>query len=125
MNKLLLYFLFFIGLIISSLFYTFSSYYFRLGEQLNVKFQYIYIISIIFGLISFLIKIPIYYYFGKNFNILTIHVYFLVITFSLLYFYSYYILSEKIPLHTIIILFTIIMLLVINDLIDIFNKKNK
>jgi hypothetical protein len=125
MNKLLLYFLFFIGLIISSLFYTFSSYYFRLGEQLNVKFQYIYIISIIFGLISFLIKIPIYYYFGKNFNILTIHVYFLVITFSLLYFYSYYILSEKIPLHTIIILFTIIMLLVINDLIEIFNKKNK
>ena len=123
MNKLLLYFLFFIGLIISSLFYTFSSYYFRLGEQLNVKFQYIYIISIIFGLISFLIKIPIYYYFGKNFNILTIHVYFLVITFSLLYFYSYYILSEKIPLHTIIILFTIIMLLVINDLIEIFNKK--
>lgn len=125
MNKLLLYFLFFIGLVISSIFYTFSSYYFRLGEQLNVKFQYIYIISIIFGLISFLIKIPIYYYFGKNFNILTIHVYFLVITFSLLYFYSYYILSEKIPLHTIIILFTIIMLLVINDLIDIFNKKNK
>ena len=125
MNKLLLYFLFFIGLVISSIFYTFSSYYFRLGEQLNVKFQYIYIISIIFGLISFLIKIPIYYYFGKNFNILTIHVYFLVITFSLLYFYSYYILSEKIPLHTIIILFTIIMLLVINDLIDIFKKKNK
>ena len=125
MNKLLLYFLFFIGLVISSIFYTFSSYYFRLGEQLNVKFQYIYIISIIFGLISFLIKIPIYYYFGTNFNILSIHVYFLVITFSLLYFYSYYILSEKIPLHTIIILFTIIMLLVINDLIDIFNKKNK
>ena len=123
MNKLLLYLLFFIGLIISSIFYTFSSYYFRLGEQLKIKFEYIYIISIVCGIISYLIKIPVYYYFGKNFNVLTIHVYFLVITFSLLTFYSFYILSEKIPLHTIIILLIIITLLVINDLMDIWYKK--
>ena len=87
MNKLLLYLLFFTGLIISSIFYTFSSYYFRLGEQLKIKFEYIYIISIVCGIISYLIKVPVYYYFGKDFNILTIHVYFLVITFSLLSFY--------------------------------------
>jgi hypothetical protein len=123
MNKKLLYFLFFIGLIISSIFYTFSSYYFRLGEQLKIKFEYIYIISILFGIISYLIKIPVYYYLGKELSVLFIHVCFLVISFTLLVFYSFYILSEKIPLHTIIIMIFIFILLVLNDILDIWYKK--
>jgi hypothetical protein len=123
MNKILLYFIFFIGLFISAIFYTISSYYFRLGQQLKIKFEYIYIISIVFGIISFLIKIPIYYYFGNDFSILAIHIYFLVFIFALLSFYSFYILSEKIPLHTIIILILIVSLLVINDLLNIWIKK--
>ena len=122
MNKPLLYLYFFIGLVIAAIFYVFSSYYFRLGEKLNIDFKNIYIISIIFGIISYLIKIPIYYYFGKDFSVLAIHVYFLVISFAILTFYSFYVLSEKIPLHTLIILCIIITLLFINDIIDMYYK---
>jgi len=123
MNKYLHNFIFLIVLVFASFFYIISSYYFRLGQQLNIKFGYILVISIIFGIISYIIKIPLYYYYGKEMSLILIHILFVTITVIILILYSYFILNEKIPLHTIIIISIIILLLILNDVLYIVHKK--
>ena len=66
MNSIVNYLLFSIGLLLSVTFYTFGTFYFRFGQENNIKFKYIYIISIILGLLSYLVKIPTFYFFGKK-----------------------------------------------------------
>lgn len=113
-----MYSLFIIGTIFASIFYTLASYYFRIGEQNKIKFIYIYIISIFLGLISYGIKIPIFYYLGKNMNIMIINGLYLIITFIFVTLFSKFILDEKIPIHTYLILILIVLLIVLNDILD-------
>lgn len=108
---------FFIGIISAAFFYTIGSYYFRYGYENNIKFQYIFIISIILGITSFLIKIPIYYYYGHKFTIMHINIYFLIISFILIILYSKFFLQEEIKLHTYIIMTTIILLIIYDQLL--------
>jgi len=114
MNSIVNYLLFTIGLLLSCTFYTIGSYYFRFGQENNIKFKYIYLISIIFGILSYLIKIPTFYFFGKKFKVIFIHIVFLVTSFLLVLLYSKFYLKEDVKLHSIII-FTIIILLLILD----------
>lgn len=114
MNDVLLYLYFFIGLLFSAIFYTIGSYFFRYAEKLNIKFQYIFLISIILGMIAYAIKVTIFYFYGKKFTIMFINILYLVATFFLVTLYSKIILNEDIKIHTYII-FTIIILLIILD----------
>ncbi len=118
MNKIILYILFIIGIILSSIFYTLASYYFRIGESRNIKFIYIYIISIFLGLMSYSIKIPIFYYFGKQFSIMIINTIYLIVTFILVTLYSKFVLEENIPIHTYLIIFLIVLLIILNDILN-------
>jgi uncharacterized protein (DUF486 family) len=117
MNNIVIYLLFFIGLILSSLFYTIGSYYFRFGQENNIKFKYILVISIILGLCSYLIKIPTFYYFGKNFRVIFIHIIFLITSFVVVLLYSKFFLKDDIQLHSIIIFTIIVMLLILDNLL--------
>ena len=110
--------LFLIGIILSCTFYTLGTYYFKFGIDNNIKFKYIYIISIIFGIMSYVIKIPLFYYFLKDINIILINTFFLLITFILITLYSKFILNEKIFLHTYIILFFIVLLIILNNYLN-------
>ena len=121
MNKIVLYGLFIIGIILSSIFYTLASYYFRFADDNNIKFKYIFIISIILGIISYSIKIPTFYYFAKNINIMFINIIYLVITFIFVTLYSKFILNEQIKLHTYIIIILVVLLIILNGLLDYFN----
>ena len=123
MTNILLNILFIIGITIGAFFYVLASYYFRYGENNKIKFKYIYIISILFAIISFIIKIPLFHYLGKNMNIMIINIIFLIISFILVVLYSKYILNEKIPIYTYIIIFLIIILILLNYILDIYNKK--
>lgn len=114
MNNITNYILFSIGLLLSATFYTIGSYYFRFAQQNNIKFKYIYLISISLGILSYLIKIPTFYFFGKNFKIMFIHIIFLIASFITVLLYSKFYLKEEIHLHSLII-FTIIILLLILD----------
>jgi uncharacterized protein (DUF486 family) len=118
MNKIILYGLFIIGTICSSIFYTLASYYFRLGESRNIKFMYIYIISIILGICSYLIKVPVFYFLGKKMNVMIINITFLVITFILVTLFSKFVLKENIPTHTYLIIILIILLIILNNILD-------
>jgi len=121
MNKIILYSLFLIGIFISSIFYTLASYYFRFAEKNNIKFKYIFLVSIILGIFSYSIKIPVFYIFGKNINVMIINIIFLVTTFILVTLYSKIILKENIKLYTYIIIILIILLIILNNTLEYLN----
>ena len=118
MNSILNYLLFSIGLLLSCTFYTIGSYYFRFGQENNIKFKYIYIISIILGILSYLIKVPTFYFLGKNFKVIFIHIVFLVGSFLLVLLYSKFYLKEDVKLHSIIIFTIIILLLILDNILN-------
>lgn len=120
MNKIISFYLLFIGIIFASIFYTFASFYFRFAENNNIKFNYIFAISIILGIISYSIKIPTFYYFGKNINIKLINIIYLAVTFIFVTLYSNIILKEPTSMHTFIITFLIVSLLILNYALDYF-----
>jgi uncharacterized protein (DUF486 family) len=128
MNTIIRYIILLLCIIVSSIFYIGASYYFRYGEQNNIKFIYIYIISIIFGIISYSIKIPAFHYLGKDISIMMINIFFLTISFIIVIFYSIYILNEKIPIYTYIISILIVLLIILNNILEYEYKiklKNK
>jgi hypothetical protein len=115
MNKIKNYILLFLGIFLSALFYSIGSYYFRYGYINKIKFKYIFLISIICGIISYLIKIPVFYFLGKKFTIMYINILFLIISFVMITIYSKFILNETIKIHTYIIFTIIVMLIVLNN----------
>ena len=121
MNNTLLNILLFLGIMLGCVFYISGSYYFRYASENNIKFKYILIISILLGIMSYLIKIPVFYYFGNNFSIMHLNLFFLVISFIMVCFYSKFILKEDIQIHTYIIMSIIVLLIIF----DYFFKKNK
>jgi hypothetical protein len=106
------------GIILYSITYVFGSYYFRLGILNKESFLYIFLVSIIIGLVSFSIKIPIFYFYATNMNIIILHVITTSIIFITAILYSYFILNENIPLHTYIIVCSIILLIILNNWLD-------
>ena len=105
MSKILYHLIFFIGLFLACIFYIFGSYYFRLVETSNDKFIKILLISILCGLISFSIKIPTFYFFAKDLNVMLINIIYVTITFILVVLFSKFVLKETIKLYTYIINF--------------------
>ena len=107
-----------IGIIIASIFYVIASYYFRYGEKLNETFLKIFLISLLFGLLTIIVKIPFFYFFGKDISVMVIHIIFLIISFIIVILYSRFILNEEIKLHTYIILILIVLLILLNHFLE-------
>lgn len=118
MDKLISNILFFIGLFFACIFYIYGSYYFRLGEMNNDKFIKIFLISIICGLISFSIKIPIFYFFAKNLNVMMINIIYVTMIFIVVTIFSKFVLKETIKLYTYIIITLVILLILLNSFLD-------
>ncbi len=123
MNKAISYIFLVIGITISSIFYTLASYSFRIGEYNNINFIKVFIISILFGTISYAIKIPVFHYLGRDLSIMIINIIFLVITFIMVTLFSKFILNENIPIYTYIIIILVVSLIVLNNILDIRYKK--
>jgi len=125
MNKIITYTYLTLGIILAAIFYILASYYFRYGEYHNIQFQYIFIISVCLGIISYMIKIPIFYYLGKDLSVMVINIIFLIIAFILVILYSKFILREVIPMYTYIIIVMIVLLILLNHFLDIkYNNKS-
>lgn len=118
MNKILLYICFFIGTLITATLYILGSYYFRYGQNNNQLFIKIYLISICLGIISYSVKIPVFYYFGNNLSVMLINIIYLIMTFVIVLLYSKYILNENINMYTYIILIIIVLLMLLNTFLD-------
>jgi hypothetical protein len=103
-----------IGLIIISIFYELASFGYIYSENNKYSFKYIYLISLIFGIIVYLIKIPLFYYYGLDNTLLMYTLYLIVVSITVIL-YSYFILKEKVYTHTFIIFLIIICLFVLNN----------
>ena len=62
------------GIILYSITDVFGTYYFRLGQENKESFSYIFFVSIIIGLVSFLIKIPLFYFYSGKMNVIILHI---------------------------------------------------
>jgi hypothetical protein len=107
-----------LGIIIASLFYVIANYYFRYGQTINQTFLKIFLISLLFGILTITVKVPILYFFEKDISIMLIHVIFLITSFTIIILYSKFILNEKIKLHTYIILILIVLLILLNHFFE-------
>ena len=117
MNKIYIYILFFLGTLISAFFYIIASYYFRYGQENNVKFKYILVISLFFGILSYLLKISTFYFFGKKIKILLLHIIFLIFSSIIVYIYSKFYLKEKIKIQSLVIYIIIILLIIFDNIL--------
>ena len=122
MNKILLYSVLILGLLISGIFYVCATYYFRYGQIKNESFMKILGISIMLIIITFLIKIPVFYYFGSEVSVLVLYMIFLIITFIIVIIFSNLILNEPIQLYTYVIVVLIVLLIILNDMLDVKYK---
>jgi hypothetical protein len=122
MNNIFINIIFIIGIIFSGIFHVLGSFYFKYAKINKLSFLKIFLISMLFGILSYIVKIPIFYFFSQKMNIITINIIYIIITFILIILYSYFILNEKIPIYTIIISILILLLIILNYLLDIKNK---
>jgi len=118
--------IFWTGIIIYSILNVIASSYFRTGQIKKESFSYIFLLSITLGIISYLIKIPLLYFYSGDMSIMIINIVITVSIFITAVFYSQIILKEKINYYTYIIIILIILLILLNDWLNyVFSKKNK
>jgi hypothetical protein len=104
----------FVGIIIYSFFYVLASFGYKLFTKKSYSFHTIFLVSLFFALISYCIKIPLFYYYGKE-NVITIYILYIFILSIAVVLYSKYVLHQKVHTHTYVILATIICLIVLNE----------
>ena len=111
-----------IGMIIYASFHIIGSYGYKFWEKQKKSFEFIFIVGVLLGTISYSIKVPLFYFFGKQ-NIIALYIIYLVILSIILVLFTKFFFKEEVPIHTYIILFLIILLLCIDQLLTIKNKK--
>ncbi len=112
--KILNYIILIIGIILYSILYVIATYSYKYYEKKNKSFIFIFTICLSLAILSYIIKIPLFYYYAKK-NTLMTHILQTVIISFVLVIYSKYILDEKIYIHTYIILFLILFLVILNE----------
>ena len=118
MNKAFIYILFFLGTLIAAFFYVIGSYYFRYGQENNIKFKYILLISVFFGILSYLLKVTTFYFCAKKIKVLLLHIIFLLFSSVIVYIYSKFYLKEKIKIQSLVIYIIIILLIILDSLLN-------
>jgi hypothetical protein len=108
------FFILLIGLIIVSIFYVLASFGYKYLEEHNVSFKYIYILSLLAGVMVYVIKIPLFYYYDLDNALITYMLYMIVVSVTVTLF-STFVLKEKIHTHTYIIMSIIMCLFIFND----------
>ena len=103
-----------IGLIVVSFFYVFASFGYKYLQDSNYSFKYIFLLSLLSGIMVYIIKIPLFYYYGLNNTLITYMLYLIIVSTAVTLF-STLILGEKIYTHTYVIMFIIVTLFALNE----------
>jgi hypothetical protein len=111
-----------IGLIIVSIFYVIASFGYKYLEERHYSFKYIFLISLLSGLMVYVIKVPLFYYYGLDNALITYMLYMIVVSVAVTL-YSTLVLREKIEIHTYIILSIIISLFLLDEYLTSLYKK--
>ena len=112
----------FVGLIICSILYVLATFGYKYLDQRGYGFKFIYLVSLLLGIILYSIKIPLFYYYDLSNTIVTYILYMTIMTFVLIL-YSKFVLHENIESHTYIILTCVIGLVILNEYLSSLDKK--
>ena len=110
-----------VGLILVSIFYVLASFGYTYSKNNNYSFKHIYLISLIFGIMVYLIKIPLFYYYGLD-NTLIMYTLYLIVVSTTVILYSHFVLKEKSHVHTRVILTIIIGLFALDNYLTSLRK---
>ena len=102
------------GLIIFSILYVIASFGYKLFPKNAYPFKYIFAGSLLAAIIGYFIKIPLFYYYGKD-DVITLYILYISIISVTVSLYSKFILHNKIPTHTYVILSLIVLLIILNE----------
>uniref|UniRef100_A0A6C0IHQ0 Uncharacterized protein n=1 Tax=viral metagenome TaxID=1070528 RepID=A0A6C0IHQ0_9ZZZZ len=103
-----------VGLCIVSILYVLATFGYKYLQLHGYGFKYIFIISMLFAILLYAIKIPLFYYYDLD-NALLTYLLYLIITSITVMLYSSLILHEKIHTHTYVIMSIIVGLFILND----------
>jgi len=113
-----------IGLIGYSIFHILGNYGYKFWEKSNKPVWFIMFFGLLFGFLSFVIKVPLFYYFAKE-NIIVTAILDMVIFTLVLILYSKFVLNETVKTHTYLSLFLIVLILCINEYLNINFRTKK
>jgi hypothetical protein len=111
-----------LGLIIVSIIYVLATFGYAYLQSRGYSFKTIYIISILLGMLLYIIKIPLFFYYDLDNVLITYLLYTIIISITVV-FYSRIVLKETIHTHTYVIMVAILMLFIFNDYLTDLKKK--
>ena len=103
-----------VGIIIYSIFYVIASFGYKLFPKKKYPFKYIFVWSLLFAILAYSIKIPLFYYYGKD-DVISIYILYISILSVTVSLYSKFMLGDKVPNHTYVILVLIVLLIGLNE----------
>ena len=106
-----------VGLMLFSIFYVIASFGYKLFPKNAYPFKYIFAGSLLAAILAYCIKIPLFYYYGKD-DVINIYILYISIISVAVSLYSKFILHNKIPTHTYIILSVIVLLIGLNEYLN-------
>jgi hypothetical protein len=106
-----------IGLIFCCVLNTFASFSYKLLQPLGKSTAFIFAMEMAFAILQYCFKIPLYYYFAQQNVVVTIIIYISIYSIVVISF-AKYILKESVSTHSIIILFMIVGLTILNQYLD-------
>jgi len=111
-----------LGLIIVSIIYVLATFGYAYLQTIGYSFKSIYIISILLGMLLYIIKIPLFYYYDLDNTLITYLLYTIIISITVV-FYSRIVLKETIHKHTYVIMVAILILFIFNGYLTDLKKK--
>jgi hypothetical protein len=111
-----------IGLFIYSVLHVLGTYGYKYWEKQGKDISFIFFVGIFFGFLSYVVKVPLFYYYGTQTSVL-IYITYLVILSIVVVLFSKYILNEQEALHTYITLIIVVILVAYNQYLTFREKK--
>lgn len=105
------------GIIIFSILYVIASFGYKFFPKHEYPFKYIFAGSLLAAIIGYCIKIPLFYYYGKD-DTITIYILYTAILSITVSLYTKFILHSKVNTHTYVILLLIILLVILNEYLN-------
>ena len=117
--KIYNYIILIIGLTIFSIVSIIATFGYKYYKKKEKDFLFIFFISLFFGILSYCVKIPLLYYYDEQDSVSTYILSIVILTFILIL-HSKFILNEKVKIHTYVIIFLIVFLVLLDKYLSGF-----
>jgi len=111
-----------VGLFLYSVLHVLGSYGYKYWEKQGKGMSFIFFIGIFFGFLSYVIKVPLFYFYGTQSSVLIYIIYLVVLSIVVVWF-SKIVLKEQEELHTYITLIIVVLLAAYNQYLSFREKK--